>query len=286
MRKSIGTKLVEGGLAVILSLASGCSQVSSFREYSANDYLRNFPERIVGAKEIKKYETLNARFCLVHIQQVHFSDDNELNSSILGKVVRIQTNIYHIVNSLKEKGFLKKFYSEGLTSGSVPVYREFVDEIASKGFRTVFISDASFRLAADGMDFEGAENKYEWDNAKSEILKWDREIQELAQSKKGREEILRKSPSLKVRRLTTDGQLIEKIIDGREDGVLRVAARNCDRNAIVIYGAAHAWGGKYSCGEKYDMDKRLSNRDNIAVWNARWPNSKFSLIEIKPMGLD
>jgi len=47
MRKSIGTKLVEGGLAVILSLASGCSQVSSFREYSANDYLRNFPERIV-----------------------------------------------------------------------------------------------------------------------------------------------------------------------------------------------------------------------------------------------
>jgi len=80
----------------------------------------------------------------------------------------------------------------------------------------------------------------------------------------------------------TDSEVIDAVVDGREDIFLEIASKQRHPLVIVVYGGAHAWGGKESCGPNYLEKGRLSLRDNIAEWNKKYPNEAFSLIEITP----
>ena len=288
MKKGIGRRVLEAGLGVVLGSLSlgagaGCSQNAGFAG-SANEYLRAFPERIIGAQEVKKFETPGARYCLVHIRQAHLTGDVEKNDLVLAKIVKIQTNIYHTVNELRQRGFLNEIYAEGMTPEFSEAYNAGVHELYRKGLKTSFISDASFQLMIDRLKVIGAENEVEWGMARDELGRWNKEIEELVKSA-GTQPAAELKKSVKVRTLETDRKLIDRLIDRREDGVLRVIARNNARYAVVIYGSAHAFGGNDSFGERYDLREKLSKKDNIAVWNAKWPASKFSLIEVKPLGI-
>ncbi|MFT4303511.1 MAG: hypothetical protein ACMXYG_03030 [Candidatus Woesearchaeota archaeon] len=68
----------------------------------------------------------------------------------------------------------------------------------------------------------------------------------------------------------------------REDAALQLISDLGSTYSIIIYGAAHAWGGNKSFGRSYPTEGRLSMKDNIAEWNKRNPDKKFSLIEITP----
>jgi hypothetical protein len=77
-------------------------------------------------------------------------------------------------------------------------------------------------------------------------------------------------------------EVVEAILDGREDLFLEIAALQRRLLVHVVYGGAHAWGGKDSCGPDYNLDGRLSLHDNIAEWNKKHPECMMSLIEITP----
>jgi hypothetical protein len=85
--------------------------------------------------------------------------------------------------------------------------------------------------------------------------------------------------------LLTRGAAIS-ILDDREDALLETIAGRKDRIAVVVLGGGHAFGGRYSFGENYISEKRISVFDNIAKWNNSHPTEKFSLIEITPESYD
>ncbi|MBW2978271.1 hypothetical protein KY331_05480 [Candidatus Woesearchaeota archaeon] len=66
----------------------------------------------------------------------------------------------------------------------------------------------------------------------------------------------------------------------KEDIFLEIAANQGGYIIFVVFGGSHAWGGKDSCGDDYDLSRRLSTKDNIAEWNRKNPKDKFSLIEL------
>jgi len=85
-----------------------------------------------------------------------------------------------------------------------------------------------------------------------------------------------------IKFLERDNNLMKKGVDDREDFILESVVKNHDPIGIVVYGGAHAWGGRDSFGKNYSLDGRMSYRDNIAEWNKKNPDKKFSLIEIIP----
>ena len=87
-----------------------------------------------------------------------------------------------------------------------------------------------------------------------------------------------------IKRGNKDPKLDEKIFDNREDILLQYIADQNEPLAISVYGGAHAWGGRESFGTSYPTTERtsLKDKDNIAEWNKKHPDKKFSLIEITP----
>ena len=85
--------------------------------------------------------------------------------------------------------------------------------------------------------------------------------------------------SLDSRGLSKHSEM-ENILDGREDGLLKVVSRHNSPIIILVYGSNHSFGGKQSF-PSYDYDRRtVPNRDNIYEWNQENPDKIFSLIEI------
>src|SRR3989344_5488036 len=87
--------------------------------------------------------------------------------------------------------------------------------------------------------------------------------------------------------LSLDGRGLSKhsemgnILDGREDGVLKVVSEHNSPIIVLVYGSNHSFGGKQSF-PSYDYDRRtVPNKDNIYEWNQENPDKMFSLIEIR-----
>ena len=99
-------------LLLIGSLTAPLFFSGHFQDTVAENFFKNFPEKISGAKTIEKYNTPGAKYCLVHIRQEHFVE--ELTEKELDKVDYIQKNIYEILNNLIEKRNLESVRVEGL----------------------------------------------------------------------------------------------------------------------------------------------------------------------------
>jgi hypothetical protein len=79
----------------------------------ANRLLLEFPISIPGAAKIERYITPGAKYCLVHIRQMHLS--NESTEKDKEKTALIQSDIYNILLSLADKKIINSVYVEGAT---------------------------------------------------------------------------------------------------------------------------------------------------------------------------
>ncbi len=79
----------------------------------ANQYLTQFPNAIPGAGLVLKYEVPDARYCLVHVRQIHNGDISQ-NVERLGEETRtLQYDIYQILDSLRQHQGIRGVYAEG-----------------------------------------------------------------------------------------------------------------------------------------------------------------------------
>lgn len=78
----------------------------------ANLALIDFPDELPGSVRVDKYMTPNAKFCLVHIRQMHFAvgaTPEEENN-----IIAVQSDIYSMLDYLIEHEGLKNVYGEGV----------------------------------------------------------------------------------------------------------------------------------------------------------------------------
>lgn len=245
----------------------------------ANQRLRDFPDSIPGALKISKHVTPEAKYCLVHIRQVHYvspdryealfkllgvSDPKE-RLDIISKrydfINNIQQEIYKILSYLTVNGISTEVYVEGITNehtaetftSHVQGCKEEISDMlgVTKASELSYVSGAGILLGLEGSIKIKPATTLESDMAtiNATTSEEERELQEQ-----------------------------------REDVLLELIANQNNRLVFTVYGALHAWGGEKSSGPLYILSGRKSTRDNIAEWNQKHPNKKFSLIEIIPKG--
>jgi hypothetical protein len=222
----------------------------------ANLILRDFPETIPGAAEVRKYETPDAEYCLVHIRDMHSRDNSDEETK--QRVREVQDDIYSILSFLRDKLSVYSVYGEGIIPEAEELhkYGGLLDAIESH-------PDLREELGALGRVY--MDRKMVIRSSATYIAEMvGREEEELKASGRG-------------------------ILDNREDIALFMLADEDyfyyipNPLKILVFGGGHAFGGKVSCGKDYPMESRTSFKDNIAWWN-EWHRDKYSLIEIVPNG--
>ncbi len=242
-------------------------------------------------KSVNKYLIPGARSLLIHGRQAHFRSG--LSEKRREEVMKIQTEIYLSSDYLRKNKHvrLRRAHDEGIQS------EYWAKEILS-AWRDV---SKSYRYYADDLkrDIRSIESRLVANSEENLIRILEekrRKLKAMQQAEKGLvlyggilklgvEGKLKILPAEKeVRnREEKEPSLRDKIYtdtDLREDAFLEIAARQRFCIIYVVFGGAHAWGGKTSCGVEYDLSGRLSEKDNLAVWNAANPKNKLSLIEL------
>lgn len=220
----------------------------------ANEILRNFPENLSGAIEVRKYETPGARYCLVHILDCHKkpSQSDQLRLTIQ----RTQEDIYSILSYLVDNHSVEEVYLEGI---SLPLEERFERGDLRNQLET----------SAESRKIMGPTGK----------LYLERKIK----IKAGTTDLVQAIADTEVNNHTIG----RGVLDNQEDVLLALIADDSlvthsgNPLAVAIYGGLHAWGGADSFGESFSLKDRKSYKDNIAWWN-RWHTNKFSLIEVIP----
>jgi len=240
-----------------------------------NAVLRHFPNEIPGAREVRKFEIPDSRYCLVHVMQIHVLPSNYYES------MKVQRNIMRILSSLSKRG-INVVYLEGVTEKNI----DLLYEMRNNGKRDIFAelnsrNGAVYLFFKNEVNLKRAENSELLTRAVENILEGERKLKEIKNKKfKNLEEAVearRKIEGMFGR------EFYRKVLEDREDCLLEIVDRNNDALAVLVMGGAHSFGGKYTYGEKYRVGKeRSSVKDNIAVWNAMHPDKRFSLVEVVP----
>jgi len=229
----------------------------------ANKFLREFPYRIPGAIDIRKYETPDATYCLVHVRSYHrrvgvAEEINKLTDPV-------QVDIYKIVSYLAENHDLRDVYFGGFL---LDMEKDLNQPGEFERFFTGSVGKQA-RQQAGSVGLLALEGKI-WVKATDTDLSFFLGEREIWNGK---------APEILA-------------LDNREDLLLQLIAdedfifpRNNKDIAVAVYGGSHAFGGTESFGESYNMEGRTSYYDNIAYWN-KWHTDKFSLIEITPKSYD
>ncbi|MEA3399054.1 MAG: hypothetical protein U9R00_00910, partial [Patescibacteria group bacterium] len=95
-------------LLLVVILLVGCASVP---RTEANKRLVEFPEEIPGVSTVVKIEVKEAKHCLVHIGQQHWTSGME--DLALLEVMETQDEIYTILLYLRENILLREVYQEG-----------------------------------------------------------------------------------------------------------------------------------------------------------------------------
>jgi len=265
----------------------------------ANRLLMRFPtvEQInqgVGidvVKSVNKYLIPGASKLMVHGRQEHFVEN--LSEEGKKEVMAVQKEVYISSDYFRKNRHvrLRRAHNEGITS------EYWAGEIISL-WRFI---DGLYRDAANDLktDIKKLERKLMVSpSAERDLIKIleekRRKLGRMQQNegesflygailKLGAEGKLRILPAEKPRRKEADlskEEALYAITDGHENTFLEIASKQRGYIVYVVFGGGHAWGGKTSCGADYDLSGRISREDNIANWNAKHPDKKFSLIEI------
>ena len=289
-------------------------------ENSSINLFDKFPDKILGAGEIRKFKTPNSKYLLAHIFQVHeiivdytnfatllrtYQDDDDKE-----RVNNCQRDIYDILEHLIGNVELKEVYHEGLVEDTLVKLinnRNMLEEIIT--FNSPLNNDLGM-LKRNVRIFNGQEyiSPGEIPEGKTRIQYMEELMSEINKKEvelsKVREEMkyfhgapLRLLYEGKINVITfEDPDLLTKakkeaiqnedigynVLDARENILIEKISQRDNPLAIVVLGGAHAFGGKDSFGENYSLEKRRSFEDNIYVWNEKHPDKKFSLIEVIP----
>jgi len=302
------------GIASLILALTGGILYNSGNVTEANKRLREFPNSLPRTASIRKFEVPGAKHCLVHIRQLHLVEyDLNKSSEILPnftqeknlkKLNSHQQEIYQILDNLRTNSGINSVYLEGIDSNNWP-------RIQKAGLEN-FLEEGNPSLEREITDLEyKTYQKIIWDIPERETSESLREkyTQELEAKKKELKDYketmryvqgggLRMVADGKLQpRFGEDSELIARLdkidpnwakkinydtLDARENALLKLISLQDDCLAVVEYGGAHAWGGKDSCGKSYSLEGRNSQEDNLAIWNKKYPQNKFSLIEITP----
>jgi len=256
------SSLVLAGALGTYAVIDHCNNASQVKEeiIQEDKQFRNFPDKLNGAKEIKKYETPGAKYTLVHLRQKHYADSEDLIRAILAEgfstdkclpearksyreVNDVQKNIYSILEDLIGKGMLKEVYREGFFEEKRSLetwhklYLNCIDDMKRVGVKK---EEVKFAPGADIL--LALERKLKIKPAES------RELNKKAMDCHNEEEY---------------NILKEK----REDYIFHQASKEDSSYIFAIYGKEHDFS------------------NNIEEWNKKYPDKKYSLIEIIPKNL-
>lgn len=242
------------------------------KDSEANRILREFPNEIPGAREVRKYRTEGARYCLVHVLQDHYVDEEFYRRELISRgadedeiiymykrdmnnVRNCQSDIYNILSYLIRNNGLTEVYVEGHTLEDEATINDIAKNV-SLGLdinnRRALLDENTFKIgAACKLSFEG-------------------KIKLRGAEIRGSEEF-----NLRLFNLHNP-----KVQEKREDTLLTLVAKDNKSFSVVIYGRGHLFGGKKSFND-YNYESE-DNKDNIYEWNTRNPDKKFSLIEVVP----
>jgi len=248
-------KFIAGAGAGLLGIIGGSYFLNEDSE--ANRLLKEFPDEILGAGEVRKYRTEGARNCLVHILQGHYVNEERYKSELkdmgfdsedqirslykedMEKVKTCQEEIYDILSYLIRNKGLSEVYVEGHT----PEDEEAVNNIAK-----------NIRLGIDRGNRKALLDKYAFRAGAPFRLLFEGKIQI-----KGAE--ILESSEFKLR---FNSFKSPEINEEREDVLLSLIDNSRKNFSVTVYGAGHNFG------------------DNIIKWNSKNPERKFSLIEVVP----
>lgn len=291
------------------SLSSVPARSEAARVQTANEYLRAFPDSFPAARSVNKYETPNARYCLVHMRLPHLdlleiSKEieqirkgrpldralHDLNTVQLARVNQGQKEAYLIYSQLPSHQAPLPLWEEGMPAGLE------LDRESVKGGHIRIL-----RMLADTMHIDSAsEAVYEQyfltgkscDTAQLEVFEGFRYIPGAAVllAAEGKARLVPSADNKADKAMRHDIGVFEATartqMERIEDSFLKQAAQQPDTAKVLSFGALHAFGGKQSCGERYSLEGRISTKDNIHEWNSAHPEMKYSLIEVTPLSYE
>jgi len=237
----------------------------------ANQILRDFPEQITGAGEIAKYETAGAKYCLVHIKQMHPTEEEQTASELADKLKdekatnvlldmvkyrwektnECQREIYFILDSLRQTIGLEELRPESVTKEyGREAYQEFYKRILTRALAECYPT-------IEEMDEHMTE--YQFAPGAHILLG----MQEKLRILPGEKSSLNRQAH-ENRKNGTDNTATH---EAREDYLLALGADPENPLIISPYGIRHNF------------------LDNIKKWNEQHPDEKYSLIEVVPRSL-
>lgn len=233
-----------------------------------NIVLRAFPDELYGAKRVDKYEVPGSEYCLVHFRQLHSRPEFEYDSPVMKKLNNPENpHRDFFINAVREHYF-------DVNNVQMRIFGELVQ---MQKYRT-----------HDGLMSEGSTRELSAEELKEMYLLELGKIKETGlfdgEFERGEIQKMGLYPGAylyvgqegRYRLLHTESEeLLERAENGdeeakydlREDFVLKRASEYGRDLMPLTYGAGHSF------------------RDNIDRWNAQYPNKRFSLIEVTPIGV-
>lgn len=233
----------------------------------ANQWLREFPEEVPGAREVEKYETPGARYSLAHIRVMHSrpfgykipSKEEILSGRVKlrkeGKIidredaVDLIKNSYSLVNRSQKNTYkILSFLNLGYSVTDVRmegVFEEDDLEELNKNIRYLYNKDLD-KLRKSGYFNPERMDNYMWIPGAAELMAMQGKIKLLPAESEEYER----------------GERYNE--EGREDTLLETVSGQDKPYAVTVYGRGHNW------------------KDNIERWNEEHPDKQFSLVEVYP----
>lgn len=276
------------------------------KETEANRLLREFPNEISGAREVRKYKTGGAKYCLVHIKQIHYV--RFIKEESMKEVREVQTDIYNIVSELVNRGLTSDIYGEGVVDEEfekkIITDRKGSDEILLKSFekyrniRLGNYNEAINILELELRDESKINSKYpninEAESYKNDLKQRIIKLKKL----KDEEKELRSETEKSMNLYKSNKSALEKLV---EEGKIKLfAAETYDANykGILAKKGDSDYENKVLDDRENVLLDIIGQRDlvfnvvvyggahnfldNIEKWNIKNPDKKFSLVEIFP----
>ena len=266
--------------------------VSSYEIAKANQLANKFPKTLPRAR-VRRFIEPGAKYCLIHIRDRHLDSD----LSNLQDFKAVQEDIYQTLFFLNKEYGVKEVYLEGVSEEN----KSFIDSITNRlknkeQLHKKYTMNATFQLASQGKItiFPGEDAKIV-----NYLLtqKYVNQANDLSSPRKIKESYLKAPPFVWERNFYTT-------LDARENALLSIVTNKKPYAplAVTVFGQTHSWIHLEKPDKQIDFDykgKRVlsvksffdgenwrhSVEDNVRSWNKKYPNEKFSFIEITPNSL-
>lgn len=284
--------LVIKGLELALSafLLVGCRSIESLEQNTLEQnkeqtntgrFFREFPEEIEMAGYVKKFGSGNAKYCLIHVLQMHVSsfDRKDPYSSCtdeknLENINLVQNDIYDILLQLKYNFGISGVYQEGLHRDE-----KIWDERNPRRKLFYYLEYPQKELVEETEFWNykfNLEKKEKYKRILEEKLRLKETLGERYPFLAGASFLMADDDLLRLK-YGENGDFYKEGLKSnlsfgaeknnhelRENALLEMIEKNRDETAVVVFGGAHCW------------------KNNIRKWNKMHQNEGFSLIEIVP----